>query len=118
MDAPKQDHTITYPSKEAWAAEGVRRFGPDQARWAFVCPSCGHVATLRDWDVANAGYAAAVSCVGRYDGTGDDAKTFGLAGGPCTYAGFGLIGLNPVEIDGVEVRLFAFAEATLPGGAS
>lgn len=96
-----------------WTAEAERRFGPDQMKWRFVCPSCGHVASVQDWKDAKAPEAAvAFSCVGRWKG-GDPEKTFMKQGGPCTYAGGGLIGLNPVEVesDGVSHRVFAFAEA-------
>jgi hypothetical protein len=29
--------------------EAAARFGPDPMKWAFVCPSCGDVATLQDF---------------------------------------------------------------------
>jgi hypothetical protein len=49
--------------------------------------------------------------VGRFTGA-DDANTFKNTGGPCTYAGGGLFGLNPVEVvmpDGRSNRVFDFA---------
>ena len=62
----------------------------------------------------------AFSCVGRNLGVGEEAKVAAAAfkgkGGPCNYAGGGLFGLNPVEVntgpDTKPVRLFAFADAS------
>lgn len=44
-----------FKSVEDWQAEAVRRFGPDQMKWKFVCPSCGHVASIQDWKDAGSG---------------------------------------------------------------
>lgn len=100
--------TITH---EEWKAEGVRRFGADQRKWAFVCPSCGHVATVADWIEAGADEGeVAYSCVGRRRGVGGE-KAFKKSGGPCNYAGGGLFKLNPVQVtfgDGVR-ETFEFA---------
>ncbi len=96
-----------------WNAEGERRFGKDRLLWRFVCPSCGHVASVDDWRKAAAPEGAvAFSCVGRY--TGATAQMCERPG-PCNYAGGGLIGLNPVtvaDMDGKEHDLFAFAEVS------
>lgn len=101
-----------FASVEAWRAEAVRLFGPYPKRWRFVCPSCGHVARTEDWKKAGApSTAVAVSCVGRWTGAGDD-RTFGKRGGPCNYAGGGLIRLNPVRIAGFELGAFDFAPET------
>lgn len=98
---------------DAWWAEAVRRFGDDLMRWRFVCPSCGHVASVADWKAAGASAGEiAFSCVGRRTGAGDS-NTFKRAGGPCNYAGGGLFELNPARViykDGHERRVFAFAE--------
>ena len=32
-----------------WLAEATRRFGDDPMAWKFVCPSCGHIASVQDW---------------------------------------------------------------------
>ena len=91
-----------------WRAEGTRRFGDDPMKWKFVCPSCGHVAAVEDWQNAGAGEGeVAFSCVGRH------IKNAGEAFGkkqPCNYAGGGLFKLNPVKIDGRSDNVFAFAE--------
>jgi hypothetical protein len=100
-------------SLSEWQAEGRRRFGEDEMRWRFVCPSCGHIASVQDWKDAGASIRhVAFSCVGRWRG-GDDKKTFKKKGGPCYYAGGGLIGLNPVAVvqaNGQVVNIFDFAE--------
>lgn len=105
-------NTITVMTHEEWKAEGERRFGPDPMKWKFICPSCGHVASVQDWKDAHAPQnAVAFSCVGRWAGA-SDANTFKRDGGPCQYAGGGLIGLNPVEVrhpDGSVTRAFDFA---------
>lgn len=93
-----------------WIKEGEQRFGADQLGWAFVCPSCGHVARVHDWKEAGAGQGeVAFSCVGRHRRGAADM----LAGkSPCNYAGGGLIRLNPVTVvreDGTKTDVFEFA---------
>jgi hypothetical protein len=96
--------------REEWVADGVRRFGADRFTWPFVCPACGHVATATDWRRAGAPDSAiAFSCIGRWLAA-KPRDAFEKGPGPCDYAGGGLIGLNPVEVDGG--RYFAFAERT------
>jgi predicted RNA-binding Zn-ribbon protein involved in translation (DUF1610 family) len=97
-------------TEEEWNAEGVRLFGEDRMGWRFACPSCGHVASVRDWRDAGAPEnAVAFSCVGRW--TGAKAEIFDKKG-PCNYAGGGLFQLNPTKVtraDGGESSVFAFA---------
>lgn len=101
---------------DEWKAEAVAKFGPDAMAWKFVCPSCGHVASVQDWKDAGAPEGAiAFSCIGRYKGDPKAAadNAFRNAGGPCNYTGGGLLALNPVDVefnDGV-VQVFEFAEA-------
>lgn len=99
--------------KDAWFAEGTRRFGPDIDNWRFVCPVCAHVASVADWRAAGAGEGAiAYSCIGRWLGV-DQKTAFCAKGmGPCNYAGGGLFGFNPVRVvrpNGIAVDLFEFA---------
>lgn len=99
---------------EEWNAEGGRRFGKDQMKWCFICPSCGYVATPEDYKGAGASSnAVAFSCVGRWSGAMDkDAFATKKGHGPCNYAGGGLIGINPVTVvhpDGKEHQIFEFA---------
>jgi TPP-dependent indolepyruvate ferredoxin oxidoreductase alpha subunit len=95
-------------NQDEWHAKGEQLFGPDIMRWRFVCPSCGHVASVQDWKDAGASEGAvAFSCVGCYLPTCNEA--FGGNGsGPCNYAGGGLYRLNPVDVEGRPT--FAFAE--------
>lgn len=99
-----------------WLAEGERRFGKDMMKWKFVCPSCGHIASVEAYQAAGAPEGAvAYSCVGRWDGHMEQ-DAFITKKGPCNYAGGGLIGLNPVTImmpDGKERNVFDFAETEL-----
>lgn len=97
---------------QEWMAEAARRFGPDPLGWTFVCPVCGHVATVGDWKSAGASEGAvAFSCVGRNTGAG---SAMDGQPGPCNYAGGGLFRLNPVTVtteDGAENQVFDFAPA-------
>lgn len=111
VEQMREQSAISY---DAWVAEGTRLFGEDQLNWRFICPSCGHIAAVRDWKDAGAPVSAvAFSCVGRW--CGDDESTakaaFKKAGGPCNYAGGGLMGLNPVAVDapGGLMHVFQFA---------
>lgn len=96
---------------EEWATEAKRRFGDDPQNWRFVCPSCGYVASVKDWKDAGApeGHIG-FSCIGRSIGS---KKELGdKTGGPCNYAGGGLFALNPVLItfpDGTTGYFFDFA---------
>ena len=98
---------------EAWLAEARERFGSDPNDWAFCCPNCRHVATIRDWRAAGATDGEiAFSCVGRRTGA---TAELGAKHGPCNYAGGGLFRLNPVEVectDGTVMEVFEFASAT------
>ena len=92
-------YVARYESVENWRAAAVARFGKDPMKWRFICPSCHHIASVRDWRDAGAPEGAvAYSCVGRWTSASDD-NTFRRKGGPCLYAGGGLFGLNPVRIE-------------------
>lgn len=84
-----------------WLAEAKERFGDDPLDWKFVCPSCGHIASVRNWKEAGAPEGAvAFSCVGRYAGDTKEVadKAFRHNGGPCNYTSGGLLKLNPVLV--------------------
>lgn len=103
---PGSPNSITM---EEWHTEGVRRFGTDEMRWRFICPSCGHVASTQDYKDSGAPQnAVAFSCVGRW--LPARSAAFSNKPGPCDYAGGGLIGLNPIRIEGRTRGIFAFAE--------
>lgn len=93
-------------TRDEWLQRGREMFGDDQSKWAFVCPSCGHVATVQDYKDAGAPAGAiAYSCIGRY--LKDSEEAFVPGKGPCNYAGGGLFRINPVEVDGNQVFDFA-----------
>lgn len=97
---------------EEWEKEAIEKFGKDPLGWKFVCPMCGHIASIQDWKDAGASEGeVAFSCVGRR--TKDPAKAFGggKKKGPCDYAGGGLFRVNPVhvEYDGGVRETFEFA---------
>lgn len=77
------------------AAEARRRFGDDPTLWAFVCPSCGDVATVADFIRAGEGERAGQECIGRLLGAlskdakrGKDGIVRGTRG--CDWAAYGL----------------------------
>ena len=99
-------------TREEWIKEGEKRFGENQWDWKFVCPSCGYIASLKDWKDAGASEGqVAFSCIGR--NLGSKKEIFDKTGGPCNYAGGGLFGLNPVSVEaaGKTHSVFAFAPA-------
>ena len=116
--AKKPPATTTKPATKMrevthadWKAEAVLRFGANPLKWRFECPSCAHIATVKDWKDAGANEGeVAFSCVGRRLNAGD-AKAFKRAGGPCNYTGGGLFRLNPVSVvfeDGKKESVFEF----------
>lgn len=102
-------------TREEWLAEGESRFGADIRKWKFVCPVCGHIASVQDYQDAKAPETAiAFSCVGRWAGVNEkwldgksDAKRV-KPWGPCDYAGGGLFALNPLQVG--DGHYFDFAE--------
>lgn len=100
-----------------WKREGTRLFGPNMGAWRWKCPACGHVAKAQDWTDAGAPEGAiAFSCIGRWiEGS---REAFGEGEGPCNYAGGGLIGMNPVEVDGGHYFAFAPPAAAEEGSAT
>ncbi len=99
---------MNFKTTADWHAEGVRRFGSDEMKWKFVCPSCGHIASVEDWKKSGASERqVAFSCVGRHL---PNAKSIFCKPGPCDYSGGGLIPLNPVHIEDRGSNVFDFAE--------
>ena len=100
-------------TKEEWEKEGVRLFGEDQMNWKFKCPACGYVASVKDYKNYGANLSmVGFSCIGRM--MENPREAFGEeGGGPCNYAGGGLIGLNPVKVirpSGIPINMMEFAE--------
>ncbi len=104
-------------TKDEWLDKGKELFGEDFTRWRFVCPGCGHVQAVEDFrqykEKGADPNSATCECIGRYE----DGKSWmndnpKKNGGPCDYAGYGLLGISPVTvIDGEKkIRSFAFAE--------
>ena len=105
--------TQTMTQKE-FGTEARRRFGDDKMNWRFVCPCCGHVASVKDWLDAGASEGeVGFSCIGRHKPNPRDAFSKD-APGPCNYAGGGLFALNPLKVvfdDGHVASFFALADA-------
>jgi len=103
-------------TEQQWADEGRRRFGANMQTWRFVCPVCGHEASVSDWLAAGATEGeVAFSCVGRHRPGAKDAFADGDNSLGCTYAGGGLFRMNPVQVvrDGLPALcLFAFASSS------
>jgi len=99
---------MIYESLADWKKEGERRFGKDESEWAFVCPACGNIAKVKDFERFKSKGAspdsAAETCIGRWTGGRN---------GPykCDWAAFGLFrGPWIVKIDNKEIPVFDFAE--------
>lgn len=100
-----------YKDIDEWREEAIRRFGVVENNWRFVCPSCGHVASIRGWKDAGATDGqVAFSCIGRNLPGKPSEMLSGDIERPCNYAGGGLIGLNPIQIKGLQNNVFAFAD--------
>jgi len=103
--------------------EMCARFGEDPKRWAFVCPSCGDIATAADFRAAldkaersnePASQHLGQVCIGRIAGALDrEQPKGGYRGRGCDWAAFGLFhGPEFVVMpDGREVPSFAIAPA-------
>lgn len=107
MDLTKL-RTVTW---DQYIAEAKERFGPDHMNWKFVCPACGHIASVADYKAAGApDSAVAFSCVGRWAGAKRGAFEDGKDG-PCDYAGAGLFCISLVKIEGAGYY-FELADAS------
>jgi hypothetical protein len=106
-----QGQKITEMTKDEWYARGTELFGAGYLDWRFVCPACGHIASVRDFkqykDQGANPNSATCECIGRYDG--HESVVMGTAK-PCNYTGYGLFDLCPVRVmDGDKViKCFAF----------
>jgi hypothetical protein len=98
------------------AAEAQERFGDDPIAWAFECPSCGDVATLKDFRDAGPGASlVGQECIGRhlgalkkpYSGRGCDWAAYGLFRGPWEV-------VLPAEGDKPEHSVWSFPLAPAP----
>ncbi len=92
-------------------AEGLARFGPDPLDIAFVCPSCGDVATLREWQAIDTTDQAGQNCIGRASMAARDAAGVTRLG--CDWAAYGLF-RGPWEIVAGDRSLWGFPLAGDP----
>lgn len=106
----------TYTQAEL-LAEAKARFGDDPLDFAFQCPSCGDIATIREFKDAGDAQMAGQGCIGRLLGAlaGPRAKGSGkrTAKRGCDWCAFGFIP-GPWEItfpDGHTARAFPLAPA-------
>jgi hypothetical protein len=99
-----------------WIEEAKKRYETSDDI-AFKCPSCGHIATVKEWKDAGADEGEiGFSCIGRRIGAKREALDSQSKKGPCNYAGGGLIRLNPVKIvfdEGNATSVFDFADDPL-----
>ena len=104
----------TYASIEEWEAEGRRRFGNDYMKWRFICPMCGHIASVADFKAAGADNpnCAYSECLGRYQGKGSPKKGDSSGCNWCSYGLFGIPtgGCYVITPDG-QRHIFDFAPA-------
>lgn len=104
---------IVTMTKEEWLEKGRTLFGDNFMKWRFVCPSCGHIQAVEDFEpYKNQGAtpdSARFNCIGRYNGHGNVDMLSDRS--PCNYTNGGLIQLAPVKVmtGGEESWSFAFA---------
>lgn len=101
-------------TKEEWHAKGKDLFGDDLFKWRFVCPGCGHVQSIEDFrrhkDAGATPESARCECIGRYTAgkswANDNPRK---TGGPCDYAGYGLLNICPIKVIGGDKTTYSFA---------
>lgn len=113
-----------YNSVEEWRAEAERRFGSCPSKWTFMCPVCGHVQKVADFqefkDQGATLESALKSCLGRYLPVDKHREAFGKRNKPsqpCNYAAWGLFCVCTVFVKYGEddyQPVFDFAPATEP----
>lgn len=105
---------LTY---EQWKSEAKRRY-ESRNDIAFVCPVCKHRQTVGEFVAAGDVNTrmAGFSCIGRLLPRHQTSDAFSGKPGPCSYAGGGLVQLNPIVVamdDGTEFHAFDFADDPL-----
>ncbi len=99
-----------YETIAEWQEKARELFGKDPMKWRFVCPVCGHSQSVQDYKDAGApSDVAAFSCVGRWREGAKEAFSGGDNSKGCTYAGGGLIRMNPIKV--ADIQVFAFDES-------
>jgi hypothetical protein len=69
-------------------AEAKLRFGDDPMKFAFQCPTCDDVATLREWQALGSQELAGQECIGRATGALTKPKPTNTRG--CDWTAYGL----------------------------
>lgn len=99
---------------QEWLQEGKTIFGNDFKNWWFVCPSCGHIASIQDFiDLGYDGNLAYQECIGRVNGNRKQFNKDNAKG--CDWAAYGLFGTCGkgrvvINENGKKVEVFDFAE--------
>jgi hypothetical protein len=97
---------------DEWVEKGKKLFGDDRNKWTFVCPACGNVQTIKDFD--NIGCVSELAwchCIGRHDGI--NMNTVMGQGKPCNYTANGLFYIGhtiviTVDADGTTHNVGVF----------
>ena len=106
--------------------EAHRRFGPDPLEFAFLCPRCSDVASLREFKELGVGAKIGTECIGRVLGALTGSRKhdkYGLVHGDaprgCDWCSYGPFP-GPWEVtmpDGRTYHCFALAPATQPAAS-
>lgn len=92
MQSEKKTYTV-----DEWKAEGEKLFGKDWENWKFKCPSCGNVASGKEFkDAGQDPNAMYCECIGRH-----------VKGKGCDWAAYGLFDICNIHVDGQPVFEFA-----------
>jgi len=100
-------------TKKQWLEELKNRFGKDTNTWAFECPACKKVSTVKDFIDAGAdSNSAYVDCIGRHNGKGTFERDSRYG---CNWAAYGLFGHmgkgdEVIADDGKKVEVFKMAD--------
>jgi hypothetical protein len=94
-------------------AEAKAAFGDDWLDWAFKCPSCGDVASFRDfYDAGTDAATGGQECIGRYLGA-LKVPAAAYAGRGCDWVAYGLFAgpwqiILPADGDRPERKVWSF----------
>lgn len=100
-DLSKRQGILTFND---WVAEGEKRFGKEKLDWKFVCPNCGHVQTMRDFQNADIDPQRAYQvCASRYNIGGKSTCKWSAGGLFCKE------GQWVISQDYTPVLIFSFA---------
>jgi len=101
---------ILYDSMQAWCDKATELFGEDSVKWKFVCPCCGNIQSIEDFQAKTSLSLDEIkgvvhfSCIGRWVKKDKESKS------PCDYTAGGLFNLTTVRVkmDDVEHSSFDF----------